>query len=656
MIYHVSPKGCDRADGSENTPFKTINRAARIAAPGDTVKVHEGVYRETVVPRAGGVSENRRIVYEAAEGERAVIKGSEVIKGWKALENNVWFVTLPNAFFGDYNPFDEPLYGDWFRTKETVHTADVYLNGKSFFEALSKEELANPAPRKADTDKRRSYRPMEYLNSADTVYLFWAEVDEDATKIFIHLNGEDPNAETVEVNVRPTCVCPASHGINYITLRGFEIAHAATPWNPPSGAQLGMVNPNFSLGWIIEDCDLHDAKTSAICLGTEASTGDNLATRFGGKSSHTRQMEAVFIALSHGWSKETVGSHTVRRCQIHDCGENGIVGHLGCIFSCIENNHIYNIGMKFEFVGDEIAGIKFHTPIDTVIKGNVIHHTTLGIWLDWESQGTRLTKNLFYENGRDMEIEVCHGPAVIDHNVFLSDYSIDNYSEGTAFVNNLITGVCRCVSETFRHTPYHMPHSTNVLAISQTWGGDDRFYGNLVLGKHADIPQDAIGHVNAVYNFGAVYDRYSTPEEYAQKLAEEPSPKYSLNKYATTPQPVYINENVYAGEARPFRGEKNFIKAERIEASLKESEGNLVLTLTLPKEAAEFALSPITSEKLGAPRLSEATYENPDGSPLDLATDFLGHTADKIAAGPFAALKEGKNEFIVGTVKTGYLL
>ena len=80
MIYHVAMQGCDRADGSANAPFKTINRAARVAGPGDTVRVHEGVYRETVVPRAGGTNESTRIVHEAAEGEHVVIKGSEIVR------------------------------------------------------------------------------------------------------------------------------------------------------------------------------------------------------------------------------------------------------------------------------------------------------------------------------------------------------------------------------------------------------------------------------------------------------------------------------------------------------------------------------------------------------------------------------------------------
>ena len=145
-----------------------------------------------------------------------------------------------------------------------------------------------------------------------------------------------------------------------------------------------MVGPHWSKGWIIENNDIHDAKCSAVSLGKEASTGHNLNSRFHRKTGHRHQLEAVFAAVRMGWSKEKIGYHIIRNNVIHDCGQNGIVGHLGCIFSRIEHNHIYNIGVKHEFWGHEMAGIKFHGAVDTLLIGNNIHHCTLGTWLDWQ--------------------------------------------------------------------------------------------------------------------------------------------------------------------------------------------------------------------------------------------------------------------------------
>jgi len=44
-------------------------------------------------------------VYQAAEGEKVVITGSEVVKNWIKESGNVWKVEVPNSLFGDFNPF-----------------------------------------------------------------------------------------------------------------------------------------------------------------------------------------------------------------------------------------------------------------------------------------------------------------------------------------------------------------------------------------------------------------------------------------------------------------------------------------------------------------------------------------------------------------------
>lgn len=58
-----------------------------------------------------------------------------------------------------------------------------------------------------------------------------------------------------------------------------------------------------------------------------------------------------------GWSRETVGSHIVRRNRIFNCGQTGIVGHLGGIFSLIEGNEIHHINTYGEFSGSELGGL-----------------------------------------------------------------------------------------------------------------------------------------------------------------------------------------------------------------------------------------------------------------------------------------------------------
>ena len=125
--------------------------------------------------------------------------------------------------------------------------------------------------------------------------------------------------------------------------------HAATSWAPPTARQEGLLGPNWARGWVIEDNDIHDSKCSGISIGKEGSTGENEFTKYHRKPGYQYQMEAVFRARNIGWSRERVGSHVIRGNVIHDCGQNGIVGHLGCVFSEIYGNEIYNIAVKHVF-------------------------------------------------------------------------------------------------------------------------------------------------------------------------------------------------------------------------------------------------------------------------------------------------------------------
>src|SRR5215471_16499904 len=102
--FHVSPVGNDANLGTLAAPFRTIQHAAEAAQPGDTVTVHAGTYRERVNPPRGGTSDASRITYQAAPGEAVTIKGSEAVTGWQFVSNDTWTVTLPQSFFGSFNP------------------------------------------------------------------------------------------------------------------------------------------------------------------------------------------------------------------------------------------------------------------------------------------------------------------------------------------------------------------------------------------------------------------------------------------------------------------------------------------------------------------------------------------------------------------------
>ncbi|MBO7401947.1 MAG: right-handed parallel beta-helix repeat-containing protein, partial [Lachnospiraceae bacterium] len=455
-----------KGNGSKKKPFATISEAALIAEPGDEVIVADGIYRENVDPKNGG-TEKARITYRAEHPGKAVITGAEQVKSWARHEGTVWVTTIKNSKFKEKNPYTDLVYGDWYWPMLPAHRGEVFLNDKSLYEVATLEEVMNPKVYK------RSWDP------AFTIYTWYTEQSGDYTRIYANFQGADPNVENVEITFRSNCFYPQKEGIGYITLDGFKICKAACQWAPPTAYQEGMVGPHWSKGWIIENCEISHAKCSGISLGKYLQPeNDNKWSKFGLKDGTQTERDAICQAQNDGWSKETVGSHIIRNCDIHDCGQTGIVGHMGGVFSIIENNHFHHINNKQNLGGAEIGGIKLHAAIDVTIRNNRFDHCTRGLWLDWQAQGTRVTQNIFYDNnipggelegaegavGEDIFVEVSHGPTLIDNNLLLSDCSLRMCTQGFAVVHNFIAGsivgvgqgVCNGTAElpSPRYTPY----------------------------------------------------------------------------------------------------------------------------------------------------------------------------------------------------------
>jgi Glycoside hydrolase 120, insertion domain/Right handed beta helix region/Protein of unknown function (DUF1565) len=653
--FHVATTGSDQADGSEDRPLRTINRASALAMPGDTVVVHSGEYREWVQPRRGGLSDLRRITYSAAPGEHVVIKGSEQVTGWDRMSGNVWTVAVPNSLFGSFNPFAEEIEGDWIvysdMSASKKHLGDVYLNGTSFYEVLTLPEVSDPPLRTEVIDDWTG--TVDRIRNPEQTRLVWyAEVGDEQTTIWANFQGANPNDELVEINVRRSVFYPLEHHLNYITVRGFELAQAASPWAPPTADQPGLIGPNWAKGWIIEDNVIHDAKCSAVSIGKEISTGHNYATLRLDKPGYQYQLESVFAARQIGWDREHVGSHIVRRNTIYDCGQNGIVGHLGCVFSTVEDNHIYNIALKREFYGYEIGGIKLHAAIDVIIRHNRIHDCSLGTWLDWQTQGTRVSRNLFYDNKRDLFVEVSHGPYLVDHNILGSPASLEIFSQGGAFVNNLVCGTVSLEPVLERPTPYHVPHSTQVAGYAAIHGGDDRHISNIFLGGDATQAYAASALSGSFPNrveraeHGTVgYNGHPASMEDYLALVGDPS-RGDHQRFMGVKQPVHIRDNVYAGGARQFEAEKGatVLTGTDVVATVVDEGAEVYLESRLPAEFDNVRLGTITGSDLERVRFVDAEFEERDGSPAVLATDLVG--LDKAGggsypAGPITALASG---------------
>ncbi len=605
--HHVSKSGSDSNPGTASEPFLSISRAAVEAMPGDTITVYEGTYREWVNPLRGGESDINRIVYRAAPGEKVEIKGSEEIGGWEEQSDGVWKTIISNSFFGDYNPYKDSIFGDWFYDQGRIHhTGEVFLNGKSLFEKESLELVIKPIPN---------------TNIKDTLgsgYTWFCESDEENTTIWANFHEYDPNKEQTEISVRRTCFYPEKPGINYLTINGFHFSQAATQWGAPTAEQVGMISTHWNKGWIIENNVISDSKCSGITLGKERESGHNLWSADIGNvnnDGNIHYIEVTFTVLRMGWNKEHIGSHIVRNNTIFNCEQTGICGSMGSAFSTIEKNHIYNIWTKRQFTGAEIGGIKLHAPVDVLIKNNRIHDTGRGLWLDWMTQGTRVSGNLFYNNDlEDLFSEVNHGPYLVDNNIFLSPHSLKIQSTGGAFVHNLITGIVFTWPEPNRFTPYFLPHSTDIKGLTTIFGGDDRYYNNIFVGRRENV--------------------------------NDPRFHYGLEGYKETRLPVWIKGNIYYNEARPSDKDSKAISTPSYDPKLillDEGEHGY-LKFTFHKSYYQHQTDIITTEILGEAKIPKALFEHPDGSALKIDSDFFGtrRTGVKNNAGPFSVLPTGE--------------
>ena len=660
MIIYVDAKAGLDGNGTKERPFKRICEAARAAQPGDEVLVLPGVYREYVDPKHSGTPD-ARITYRSEVPLGAEITGAELLTGWEPFQGTVWTTRVDNGIFGSYNPYTTYVYGDWYFAGRTRHTGCVYLNDKMLYEAADIEACLKAE--KSET----SWEPEA------SIYQWYAEQEDGYTVFYVNFQDRNPNREKVEINVRRECFFPSENGVSYLTVSGFRISKAATTWAPPAAFQDGMIGPNWAKGWIIEDCDISNSKCAGICLGKYYDPeNDHYFTNKHVKSPTQMERDAVCRGQYHGWTKETIGSHIIRRNNIHHCEQGGIIGRMGGVFSVIEDNHIHHINNMMELGGAEISGIKMHAAIDVTIRRNHIHHCTMGIWTDWEAQGTRITQNLLHDNQmpsfakqlkggmmcQDIFVEVGHGPTLIDNNILLSDVSLRMATQGIAMVHNLICGSFTSVGRGTdnivdgilrqRYTPYHIPHRTEVMGFMTILHGDDRFYNNIFVQKwpanDVSVMSDSDEKITFMENRVTgthVMDDYPSYDEWISHfdMDIETPDMAKLAEYHFSPLPVWSRGNVYLNGAKAYKNEENGLVNDQtpVYADLEEINGEPVLKTNVYEVIKDFRAGMIRTETLGKAFEPEQRFENPDGTEIVFDSDYRGdHRGPRVLPGPFA--------------------
>ena len=218
--YDVSPAGDDAADGSAASPWRTLRHAVDRLEPGDTLRVHHGVYRESVTLTRGG------------EPGRPVLDGADPLGGggWRDEGGEVYSRDWSHAFrWNTWAPDDPP---------QLTHPDDDYhrLIGRAeqaFYEGMPLRQV------------------LEVGHLARGTFA----ADVGAGRLYVRLpDGRDPREPgvAIEASARPRLIGSAP-GVSHVVLRGLTLRRAAN--HAPRGAlHLEPDTSQPNVGWTIEDC------------------------------------------------------------------------------------------------------------------------------------------------------------------------------------------------------------------------------------------------------------------------------------------------------------------------------------------------------------------------------------------------------------------
>jgi parallel beta-helix repeat protein len=390
--YHVDGAAANAADanpGTEVAPWKTISRAAaaKELAPGDTVLIRSGVYREHVAITVSGAPE-RPVTFAAAPGCRVVIKGSEIVRGtWSKVQGDatvrepypnaftgVWKIPLGDEFFAD--PDFQPSYAD--RAKRWV--SQVFIDDEQSLQRIGPDPIYTNEPY-----AKLACVGRDLSDIIDGSFYF----DAAEQTLYIKHMG-DPSWFNIEVGVRGFGLTASK--IHDVVIRGLEVRHNRQP-----GGQWPMASLNECERVLIEGCRFYQADFCGLSIGTS------------------------------------------RNCTVRDCemAYNGNTGFsLGQSEDCtIEDSRLlFNNTRRFHS-GWHAGGMKC-IPANrriTVQRCEVAYNVASdGIWFDADNAEIRILDNVSHHNdGCGIFFEINPGGGLIANNLCYANRGRGIYVSGS---------------------------------------------------------------------------------------------------------------------------------------------------------------------------------------------------------------------------------
>jgi len=370
--YYVDqqhPMACDTNAGAEAAPFKTIQKAADVAMPGDIVKVKPGRYREGVAPANFGAMEKNkwvatRITYEAVGGE-VILDGSRPVPvdDWTRADGRT------------------DVYATLFKAPDVIDYCQRNSKLPEPLWVFADDQLVLPNVVERKTGTGAITKGLEVPEDGHTNRWYF---DKQNGRLYVNLGGRKPGTDAV-VEVSSFYHAFGYKPLHYTTLRGFvfqRYSHRAVDVGGSMAPRVEDCLFRFNQsgvscgrdGWV-KRCTFLDQENVAIEAGVYNVIEENLIVRFWRDTFKTHNIYAspAIVSFANGES-----SKTIRNNVIVDEGAEGYTG-CGGFWPDMPNpgNVLYGNSIARIGVGMYIE----YASMGAVIAWNVIEDTKEGIHL-----------------------------------------------------------------------------------------------------------------------------------------------------------------------------------------------------------------------------------------------------------------------------------
>lgn len=357
---HVAPRdpsAQDSGEGDSARPYRTLAYAMQHLQPGDTLKIHPGIYREALIlpQRAWSIDKPTTIVGDSAGG--VIILGTDVVTGWIAQGDNLFI-----KWSWPQEPQEVILDG-----KPLKQIGGTIFDG---YPERAGHELAGLHVSEGGIWPARKAGDRDHLPPGSFFY--------DAARRELLIKTDRPvlPGEAVEVSTRPYLAL--ERHAEGITIANLRFRYATTSTLSRQGAITLAGNGNTLRNLVIEDMD---------GAGIEID-GDN---------------------------------NKIVHCTITRSGHLGIIArgkHNRIIGNRVSYNNTRGFNKWWEAGGMKFIGNGgLH---DSIVADNIVDHNHGdGIWFDWGNDANRVERNITaYNEGFGIHYEASTRATIVDNRAF----------------------------------------------------------------------------------------------------------------------------------------------------------------------------------------------------------------------------------------------